>query len=184
MGEAKKSDVNTSIHSHLAALVDAARDGCRVPRERKRVAFTIYGTLSELFDAITKADPRFNWQQNNSGSVYFLTQRTPQPLMDVTVGSFGDENPQEGEIVDRLIDGPELYGWLQDHGCEISHDVIVGGQLPKPWGKFSVHAIGLPLPSVLDEFAASLITCTQLPTRKKARASITVRTCHDSSQRK
>ena len=113
------------------------------------------GTLSDVFDAIVKADPRFEWYQNANGAVHFLTQGTPNPLADVTVHSFDDENPQEEEVGDRLFDVPEIRSWLQDHKCVRYHEIVFAGAgRPQPWEQFSVHARDLPLSSILDEIAA------------------------------
>lgn len=113
------------------------------------------GTLSDVFDAITKADPRFEWQQNSSGSVYFLTRGTPLPLMDVTVHSFDVENPRDINIDDRLFDVPEIHVWIQEHKCVRGPYVFVIVGIPSPkWREFSVHAKDLPFSSILDEVAA------------------------------
>lgn len=113
------------------------------------------GTLSDVFDAIVKADPQFEWYQGANGAVHFLIQGTPNPLADVTLHSFDDENPQEEEIGDRLFDAPEIQGWLHDHKCVRYHEIVImGAGRPKPWDQFSVHARDLPLSSILDEIAA------------------------------
>jgi hypothetical protein len=111
------------------------------------------GTLGDVFDAITKADPRFEWHQNANGAVHFLTHGTPNPLADVTVHSFDDKNFQEEEIADHLFLLPEIQDWLHDHKCVRYHEIINGGP-PRSWKQFSVHARDLPLSSILEEIAA------------------------------
>lgn len=112
------------------------------------------GSLSDVFDAITKADPRFEWEQTSDGSVHFATRDTPNALMDITVHSFEDKNPRVLDFIDDLLVVPEIHGWLQDHKCQMFHRIIIAGQPPQEWRKFSVHAADIPLSSILDEVAA------------------------------
>lgn len=111
------------------------------------------GTLGDVFDAITRADLRFEWYQNANGAVHFVAQGTPNPLADVTVHSFDDKNFQEEEIADHLFSLPEIQDWLHDHKCVRYHEIINGGP-PRSWKQLSVHANDLPLSSILDEIAA------------------------------
>jgi len=111
------------------------------------------GTLGEVFDDITKADPRFVWYQTANGAVHFQTQGTPNLLADVTVHSFDDKNFQEEDIAGHLFLVPEIQGWLHDHKCVRYHEIINGGP-PRSWQQFSVHTSDLPLSSILDEVAA------------------------------
>lgn len=112
------------------------------------------GALSNVFDAITRADQRFEWHQNSNGAVHFLTRGVPFSLTDVTVHSFDDENPGKWEINYRLHDLPEIHNWLQDHKCVMPNAISIIGQQPPKWRKFSVHAHDILLSALLDEVAA------------------------------
>jgi hypothetical protein len=112
------------------------------------------GVLSDVFDAITKADQRFEWRQNSNGAVHFLTRDVHFSLTDVTVHSFDDDNPGKWEITDRLYDLPEIHDWLQNHKCVMPIVISIIGQQPPKWRKFSVHAHDISLSALLDEVAA------------------------------
>lgn len=112
------------------------------------------GTLSDVFDAITKADSRFEWEQTSNGAVHFVTRGAPSTLMDVMVHSFDDKNPRVLDFTGHLLQVPEIRSWLQDHKCSMSHRIVIAGQPPQEWRKFSVHAADLPLSSMLDQVAA------------------------------
>ena len=103
------------------------------------------GSLSDVFDAITRADPRFEWEQTSNGSVHFVTRGAPNTLMDVKVHSFEDENPQVLDFIGHLLSVPEIHGWLRDHKCVMSHRIVIAGQPPQEWRKFSVHAADMSL---------------------------------------
>ena len=112
------------------------------------------GSLSDAFDAITKADSRFEWEQTSNGSVHFVTRSAPNTLMDVRVLSFEDENPRVLDFTSHLLEVPEIRGWLQDHKCSMSHRIVIAGQPPEQWRRLSVHAANVPLSSILDEVAS------------------------------
>jgi hypothetical protein len=112
------------------------------------------GSLSDVFDAITKADPRFEWEQTSNGSVHFVTPGDSNTLMDVTVHSFDDKNPRVLDFTSHLLRVPEVHGWLQDHKCDLIHRIIIAGQPPQEWRQFSVHAMDVPFSAILDEVAA------------------------------
>lgn len=128
------------------------------------------GTLADVFDAIADShrhslsthqtigsvtDQQFEWHQDSNGAVHFVLRGAPFSLMDVTVHSFDYENPKWPEITDRLRNIPEVSSWLRDHTCLMGNeDIFIGGEPPKPWTKFSVHARNLPLSSILDQITA------------------------------
>jgi hypothetical protein len=113
------------------------------------------GTLADVFDAIIRADQRFEWQQGSNGAVHFVVRDAPLSLMDVTVHSFDYENPIWPEITDRLRTIPEINGWLQAHKCSIADETIfLRGKPPRRWRKFSLHAKDLPVLTILDQIAA------------------------------
>jgi hypothetical protein len=110
------------------------------------------GTLGEALDAVTKADPRFEWRQSN-GAILLVTRLAPLALIDVTVHSFRTHHPQSWEIPDLLQDVPEIHDWLQDHKCALGNLRNKADHKPKTWPRFSIHAEGLSLSSILDQIA-------------------------------
>jgi hypothetical protein len=128
------------------------------------------GTLADVFDAIADSkrhsvstyqtigsvtDQQFEWHQDSNGAVHFVLRGAPFSLMDAPVHSFDYENPQWPEITDRLRVVPEIDSWLQAHKCSMPGETIfLAGQLPSPWGQFSVHVRDVPLASILDQVAA------------------------------
>jgi hypothetical protein len=109
------------------------------------------GTLDDAFDAIVKADPRYEWKQTKSGAIHFIFRDSPLSLLDVTVHSFDDDNPARVQTGERLAKLPEVAGWLEAHRCLMGEMITDHG--PK-WGKFVVHAKDVPLSAVLDEIYA------------------------------
>jgi len=128
------------------------------------------GTLADVFDAIADSDrhsvsthqaigsvtdQQFEWHQDSNGAVHFVLRGAPFSLMDVTVHSFDYENPQWPEITDRLRNIPEVSSWLRDHKCSLpGEEILLVGQPPKPWTKFSIHVGNLPLSLILDQITA------------------------------
>ncbi|MGO9125279.1 MAG: hypothetical protein ACLP6G_10385 [Terriglobales bacterium] len=132
--------------------------GTMIGRDRlRRISIKVKkGTLKQVFDAITRADPRLEWRETANGSVHFVTWRSPASFMEVILHSFDYQNPQQEQVTYYLTTLPEIHRWLKDNKC-IGWDrntVIIAGGRPQPWGKFSVHASDLPLPMILDEIAA------------------------------
>jgi len=112
------------------------------------------GTLSDALDAITTADPRFEWHESSNNSVHFVPRGAPLSLMNVMVHSFDIDAPQDTDILARLKSAPAVQKWLQKRKCPKDYAVIGAGGEPTPWRNFSVHARDLPVYSILDEIAA------------------------------
>jgi hypothetical protein len=55
------------------------------------------------------------------------------------------------QIGESLAKIPEVAGWLKDHGCIVGEDY---SDRPEEWGKFTIHARGIPLSAILDEIGA------------------------------
>jgi hypothetical protein len=112
------------------------------------------GTLTEVFDAIVKSDPRFEWRQADDGAIHFVSRDAPLSLLDTTVHSFDLESPARLHISGNLAQIPEVARWLQGHSCVMEE--IIAGVLPQESNerrKFAVHAGGVPLSAVFDEIA-------------------------------
>ena len=112
------------------------------------------GMLRDVLDAITKADPRFEWHESSNGAVHFVPRGAPLTLMDVRVHSFEIYSPQSSEILRRLNEVPEIRDWWMERKCPTDYSIMGTGGEPVPWGRFSVHASDVPVWSILDEIAA------------------------------
>lgn len=112
------------------------------------------GTLGDALDAITRADPRFEWHKSSDGAIHFVSRGAPLTLMDIRVHSFEIYNPQSLEILRRLNEVPEIHSWWMERKCSTDYSIMGTGGESVPWGKFSVHARDVPVSAILDEIAA------------------------------
>lgn len=153
---AEKSYTLEVVHSLAAKYhVVIGAYGTILGTDNKTIEISIEnGTLGDALDAITKADPQFEWHRNSNGAIHFVSRSAPLPLMDVVVPSFEVDNPQGPEILDRLQSVPAVRIWFQKHKCSMNNSIMNAGGEPTPWGNFSVQARDLPVSSILDEIAA------------------------------
>jgi hypothetical protein len=129
--------------------------GTIVSADNKEIDISIkHGTVGDALDAITKADPRFEWHESSNGAVHFVPRGGPLSLMDVRVRSFEIYNPQSSEILGRLNKVPEIHSWWLGRKCSPDYSVMGAGGEPAPWGQFAVHASNVAVSSILDEIAA------------------------------
>jgi len=113
------------------------------------------GPLKDALNAITKADPKFEWHEGSNGAVHFVSRSATPSLMDIRVQSFDIDNSQSwDDILDRLQSVPAVHSWFLKRKCPMDDSIMNTGGPRKLWGQFSVHARDLPVSSILDEIAA------------------------------
>jgi len=112
------------------------------------------GTLGDVLDAITKADPHFEWHDSRNGAIHFVSRGARFSLVDVIVPSFDVDNPQSEDVLNLLQSIPAVRSWYRKRKCPIDYSIMgTGGELIL-WRNFSVHARDVPVSSILDEIAA------------------------------
>jgi hypothetical protein len=71
------------------------------------------GTLGDVLDAITKADPQFEWHESRNGAIHFISRGARFSLVDVMVHSFDLDNPQSEDVLGHLQAVPAVRSWYQ-----------------------------------------------------------------------
>jgi hypothetical protein len=107
--------------------------GTILSANNEQIAISIKnGTLGDVLDAITRADPQFEWHPSSNGAIHFMSRSATPSLMDVMVRSFETENPEGSDILDRLQSVPEVRSWYQKRRCTVNHSIMTLGGEPTP----------------------------------------------------
>jgi hypothetical protein len=117
-----------------------------------------HATLAQTMDAIVRADSRYAWRQEPSGSVRVFSQNARFTLPGVVVSSLKIEQLGKQQIADALNSNPDVVRWGHKESCPVDRGMAVSSRVPVDTVKVSVANDGKTLSENLDEIVQKLGT--------------------------
>jgi hypothetical protein len=129
------------------------------PPYNKHINITLtHATLAQTMDAIVRADARYAWRQEPSGSVRVFSQNARFTLPGVVVSSLKIEQLGRQQIADVLNSNPDVVRWGHEESCPVDRGMAVSGRVPVDTVKVSFANDGKTLSENLDEIVQKLGT--------------------------
>ncbi len=79
------------------------------------------GTVRDVLNAITAADPAYAWEESSFGAIAVFPKDRPSSLLDVLVSKYSVANVGPQEAINELLKTPEVQRWMVRAAVRYEH---------------------------------------------------------------